>query len=42
VRAGNFSANLSNPVPDGIAAVSATIFASASASPMSAFANTLV
>ena len=39
-RSGNFSANLSRPVPDGIAAVMATTFSSRSASAVSALAKT--
>ena len=39
---GKTSANRSSPVPDGIAAVIATIFSSAFASSISALANTLV
>ena len=39
-RSGKRSANMSRPVPDGMAAVMATIFLSASASAISALANT--
>jgi hypothetical protein len=41
-RSGNTSAKRSSPVPDGIAAVMATIFGSARASSIRACANTLV
>ena len=42
MRSGNFSATLSRPVPDGIAAVIATTFSSRSISSVSALAYTLV
>ena len=42
VRSGNRFPNASSPVPDGIAAVIATMVGSRSASAISALANTLV